>query len=72
VQTVTETADTIVGAFTKSVGYRPGAPNATQVDLFTTERPSFATDDLFAAVRCGGSSSCSCSMSTTATYTSWA
>ena len=70
-QTVTATADTIEGAFTKPVGYPPGAPNATQVDRFTTERPSFATDDLFAAVRCGGSTSCSCSRSTTATYASW-
>jgi cell division protease FtsH len=47
VQTVTATADTIQGAFTNPVVYPPGATGTTPVGLFTTQRPSFATDDLF-------------------------
>jgi cell division protease FtsH len=54
VQTVTSTADAIQGAFTKPVGYPPGAPDATQVALFTTQRPSFATDDLFGTLAAKG------------------
>jgi cell division protease FtsH len=46
VQTVTSTADTIQGQFDKAVDYPPGSKDAAPVDLFTTERPSFATDDL--------------------------
>ena len=47
VLTVTSTADTIEGQFTKAVAYPPRAKDAAQVELFTTQRPSFATDDLF-------------------------
>ena len=44
---VTSTADTIEGQFKKQVAYPPDAADATQVDRFTTQRPSFANDDLF-------------------------
>ena len=54
VQMVTSTADTIQGAFTNPVGYPPGAPEAVQVGLFTTQRPSFATDDLFGTLAAKG------------------
>ena len=54
VQTVTSTADTIQGQFTKPVGYPPGATDAAQVGLFTTQRPSFATDDLYGTLAAKG------------------
>jgi cell division protease FtsH len=54
VQTVTSTADTIQGDFTKEVDYPPGSSDATKVDLFTTERPTFATDDLLATLEAKG------------------
>jgi cell division protease FtsH len=54
VQTVTATADTIQGAFTKPVAYPPGATDAVQVGLFTTQRPSFATDDLYGTLAAKG------------------
>ena len=50
VQTVTSTADTMQGEFTKEVGYPPRSKEAEQVGLFTTQRPSFATDDLLATL----------------------
>src|SRR5215213_9644451 len=46
VDTVTSTADTIQGEFTKAVDYPAGSKDATRVELFTTQRPTFATDDL--------------------------
>jgi cell division protease FtsH len=46
VATVTSTADTIQGTFTKAADYPPGAKTPTAVRAFTTQRPSFATDDL--------------------------
>jgi cell division protease FtsH len=33
-----------------AVDYPSGAPDSAKVDLFATQRPSFATDDLFAAL----------------------
>jgi cell division protease FtsH len=54
VQTVTSTADTIQGQLTKPVGYPPGATDAVQVGLFTTQRPSFATDDLYGTLAAKG------------------
>jgi cell division protease FtsH len=54
VQTVTSTADTIQGQFKTAVGYPPGAPDAAQVSLFSTQRPSFATDDLFGMLAAKG------------------
>jgi cell division protease FtsH len=46
VEEVTTTADTIQGDFTRPVDYPPGSKDAAEVDLFITQRPSFATDDL--------------------------
>src|SRR4051794_18443068 len=46
VAAVTSTADTIQGDLKKATKYPPGGKTATSVDLFTTQRPSFATDDL--------------------------
>jgi cell division protease FtsH len=54
VQTVTSTADTIQGDFKKEVDYPPGSKDATQVDLFTTQRPSFANDDLLGTLEAKG------------------
>jgi cell division protease FtsH len=54
VQTVTSTADTVQGEFKKEVAYPAGSKDAAQVDLFTTQRPSFATDDLFGTLAAKG------------------
>jgi cell division protease FtsH len=54
VETVTSSADTIQGEFTKAVDYPPGSKDADDVDLFTTERPSFATDDLLGTLEAKG------------------
>ena len=51
---ITSTADTIEGQFTKKVSYTPaGETKAEEVDRFTTQRPSFADDDLFAKLQAG-------------------
>jgi cell division protease FtsH len=50
VQTVTSSADTIKGDFKKKVDYPPGSKDAAAVDRFTTQRPSFATDDLLSTL----------------------
>jgi cell division protease FtsH len=54
VETVTSTADTIQGEFRTAAGYPPGSEDAARVDLFTTQRPSFATDDLLGALEAEG------------------
>jgi cell division protease FtsH len=54
VQDITSTADTIEGTFRKAVGYPPGSKDATQVTRFTTQRPSFAQDDLFQKLESNG------------------
>jgi cell division protease FtsH len=55
VQTITSTADTIEGTFTKKVAYTPaGESKSEQVDRFTTQRPSFAQDNLFAQLQANG------------------
>jgi cell division protease FtsH len=54
VQTVTSTGDTVEGQFRKDVVYPPGAKDTTRVDLFTTQRPSFADDDLFGTLKARG------------------
>jgi cell division protease FtsH len=54
VETVTSTADTIQGEFRKAAEYPPGAEDAGPVDLFTTQRPSFATDDLLGTLEAKG------------------
>jgi cell division protease FtsH len=50
VDAVTSTADTIQGQFADPVDYPPGSDDAASVELFTTQRPSFATDDLLGAL----------------------
>ena len=47
VDAVTSTSDMIHGSFKNAVD-PPGSTDAGQVELFATQRPSFATDDLFA------------------------
>ena len=54
VATVTATAETIQGAFTKPVAYPPGTPGAAQAGPFTTQRPEFATDDLYGTLAAQG------------------
>jgi cell division protease FtsH len=54
VETVTSTADTIQGEFEKAVDFPPGSGDAAPVDLFVTQRPSFATDDLLGTLEAGG------------------
>jgi cell division protease FtsH len=51
---ITSTGDTIEGVFKRKVGYPPDAKDATQVDRFTTQRPSFADDDLFRKLQNSG------------------
>ncbi len=46
VKAITSTADTIQGELKHKVAYPAGSSNSTQVGLFTTQRPSFATDNL--------------------------
>ncbi len=54
VKEITSTGDTIEGTFKKKVGYPPETKNADQVDRFTTQRPSFAGDDLFKRLQAEG------------------
>ncbi|HET6529806.1 MAG TPA: ATP-dependent zinc metalloprotease FtsH [Actinoplanes sp.] len=52
---ITSTGDTIEGTFTKEVAYTPaGSSKSEQVDRFTTQRPSFAEDNLFAQLQANG------------------
>ncbi|HEU4349900.1 MAG TPA: ATP-dependent zinc metalloprotease FtsH [Actinoplanes sp.] len=52
---ITSTGDTIEGSFTKQVAYTPAGSSASeQVDRFTTQRPSFADDNLFAQLQANG------------------
>ena len=52
---ITSTGDTIEGSFTKEVAYTPaGGQGREQVDRFTTQRPSFADDELFAQLQANG------------------
>ena len=49
---ITSTADTIEGTFTKAASYTPtGETKSEQVERFTTQRPSFADDNLFAMLQ---------------------
>jgi cell division protease FtsH len=50
VQTVTTTSDAIQGEFSKAVTYKANGQTTNGVDLFTTQRPSFAKDDLLATL----------------------
>jgi cell division protease FtsH len=52
---ITSTGDTIEGSFAKKVAYTPaGSKDSEQVDRFTTQRPSFADDNLFAQLQANG------------------
>jgi cell division protease FtsH len=52
---ITSTADTIEGTFTKKTSYTAtGSDKAEQVDRFTTQRPSFAQDNLFQKLQNNG------------------
>jgi cell division protease FtsH len=52
---ITSTGDTIEGNFTKKVSYTPtGSKDSEEVDRFTTQRPSFAADNLFAQLQANG------------------
>jgi len=52
---ITSTGDTIEGTFTKKASYTPtGSKTAKEVDRFTTQRPSFADDNLFAKLQANG------------------
>jgi cell division protease FtsH len=52
---ISSTGDTIEGQFTAKTSYTPtGSKQAEQVDRFTTQRPSFADDNLFAKLQAGG------------------
>jgi cell division protease FtsH len=54
VETVTSTANTLQGQFRKAVDYPPNSKDAAPVGLFTTQRPSFATDDLLGTLQAKG------------------
>ena len=54
VQTVTSTGDTIQGTFRHQIAYPPGTTGARQVDQFTTQRPTFANDNLFQRLQANG------------------
>src|SRR5215471_16667536 len=54
VQTVTSTGDTIQGIFRHQVAYPPGTTDARQVEQFTTQRPTFADDNLFQRLQANG------------------
>jgi cell division protease FtsH len=54
VQTVTSTGDTIQGTFRHQVAYPPGTTGARQVEQFTTQRPTFADDNLFGKLQANG------------------
>ncbi|MDY7090487.1 MAG: ATP-dependent zinc metalloprotease FtsH [Actinomycetota bacterium] len=52
VSEITSTGDTIEGQFKKETAYTPtGATKAEPVERFTTQRPSFADDNLFAELQ---------------------
>ncbi|WP_205650646.1 ATP-dependent zinc metalloprotease FtsH [Actinoplanes solisilvae] len=51
---ITSTGDTIEGQFKKETAYTPtGETKSEQVERFTTQRPSFAEDNLFAMLQSG-------------------
>ena len=51
---LTSTGDTIQGTFTKQVPYTPQGGSSEQVTRFTTERPTFANDNLFQMLQSNG------------------
>jgi cell division protease FtsH len=52
---ITSTSDTIEGTFKRKASYTPAGVKKTEdVDRFTTQRPSFADDNLFAMLQANG------------------
>jgi cell division protease FtsH len=54
VKSVTSTGDTIQGTFRHQVAYSSGSGSSEQVQQFTTQRPTFANDDLFGKLQADG------------------
>jgi cell division protease FtsH len=54
VETITSTGEMIQGTFKKSVSYTPQGGNPEQVTRFTTQRPTFANDNLFQQLQSTG------------------
>jgi cell division protease FtsH len=54
VQTITSTGDTIQGSFRHQVAYPTGSGSTEPVQQFTTERPTFANDNLFQKLEANG------------------
>jgi cell division protease FtsH len=54
VQTVTSTGNTIQGTFRHQVSYPPGSTDARSVQQFSTERPTYASDNLFQKLQANG------------------
>ncbi|MGD0984720.1 MAG: ATP-dependent zinc metalloprotease FtsH [Acidimicrobiales bacterium] len=54
VQSVTSTGNTIQGTFKHQVAYPPRAAQTQPVQQFTTERPTFANDNLFQKLQATG------------------
>jgi cell division protease FtsH len=54
IQSVTSTGDTIQGTFRHQVSYPPGSAETRQVEQFTTQRPSYANDNLFGKLQANG------------------
>jgi cell division protease FtsH len=54
VQTITSTGDTIQGTFRHQVAYSSGSGSSQEVQQFTTQRPTFANDNLFGTLRANG------------------
>ena len=54
VQSVTSTGDAIQGTFRHQVAYPPGSTDTCQVEQLTTQRPTFANDNLFGKLQANG------------------
>jgi cell division protease FtsH len=54
VSTVTSTGESIEGSFKKAMSYTPQGGSAEQVTNFTTQRPAFATDNLYQELQSTG------------------
>ena len=54
VQAITSTGDTIQGTFRHQVAYSSGSGSSQQVQQFTTQRPTFANDNLFGKLQANG------------------
>ncbi len=54
VQTVTSTGDSIQGTLRHQVAYASGSGASQDVQRFTTQRPTFANDDLFGKLQADG------------------